>query len=318
MSTPIVRESLTPLLEHLDHDCISEITNALDNLHMNHITLSDNAYLINDTTIEFPKTDPDNLININMMPFKLFDIKKSLPSYLHKYIDVIYSLPLHIIAASLEMKNKQKKNYSTKEHIAYLTIHESIMIHDGKSQRRDGLHIERPGRIKTNNGGYTVNFENTKLINYFNRNIKYDQLSVQEKEYLEIRWGGGVMIGSKFPIDGIWFCSNIAETSAVYPVLIKNPKEITTAHGGIELMRPILDKMCTKKLLKANELCWITDCTPHESLPLPAKNIKNNEPIIRQFFRVVVGDITVWYSQHNTANPLGILPNAIITDESKF
>lgn len=317
MSTPIVRESLTPLLKHLDHDCISEITNALDNLHMDHITLSDNAYFINNSIIKFPKIDSDNLININMMPFKLFDIKKSLPRYLHKYIDVIYDLPLHIIAASLEMKNKKKKHYSIKEHIAYLTIHESIMVHDGKSQRRDGLHIERPGRIKINDGGNIIDIDKSRLNGYFSRNIKYDQLTDKEKQYLEIRWGGGYMYDNKFPIDGIWFCSNISETSAVYPVLIKNPKEITTAHGGIESMQPILDKICTKKLLKANELCWITDCTPHESLPLPSES-NRTEPIIRQFFRVVVGDITVWYSQHNTANPVGILPNAIITDESKF
>jgi hypothetical protein len=306
-----VRKSLVPLLEYLDHDCISEITNALDKCYMDHINITDTAYMIYDNMIEFPEINPENLININMMPFKLFDVRRSLPSYLHKYCKMIYSIPLRGIATSLKIKQKQ-----INEHIAYLTIHESIMLPDGKSQRRPGLHIERPGAIKINDGGNIIDIDESRLNGYYNRDITYDQLTDKEKQYLEIRWGGGeCMVGFKFPMDGIWFCSNISDTTSVYPVLIENPREVTTKHGGIESMRPILDKISTKKLLKANELCWITDCTPHESLPL---STENTEPIIRQFFRIVVGDITVWYSQHNTANPLGIMPNCIITDESKF
>jgi hypothetical protein len=61
------------------------------------------------------------------------------------------------------------------------------------------------------------------------------------------------------------------------------------------------------------------DRTPHESLPVKAPE---NDPMAthayRQFFRLVVGSISVWYSKHNTPNPLGMLPDAPISNEDKF
>merc|ERR1712032_1600305 len=53
--------------------------------------------------------------------------------------------------------------------------------------------------------------------------------------------------------------------------------------------------------LKAGQLCWFTDRTPHESLPLP-KGTK------RQFFRLVTSHVDVWYADHSTANPTGVKP----------
>jgi hypothetical protein len=43
--------------------------------------------------------------------------------------------------------------------------------------------------------------------------------------------------------------------------------------------------------LKAGELCWLTDRTPH--MPLPA-SLKTH----RQFFRVVTEGVNVWYAKH--------------------
>ncbi|NIR13059.1 MAG: hypothetical protein GWN86_03530, partial [Desulfobacterales bacterium] len=47
------------------------------------------------------------------------------------------------------------------------------------------------------------------------------------------------------------------------------------------------------------QLIWMTDHTPHKALPAL-------ESGRRQFFRLVSNDVSIWYSQHNTANPLGI------------
>ena len=63
--------------------------------------------------------------------------------------------------------------------------------------------------------------------------------------------------------------------------------------------------------LKACELCWFTDRTPHEATPAPVAGG-------RTFFRLVVGRISVWYSKHSTPSPLGVLPDAPVCDEDKF
>ena len=77
----------------------------------------------------------------------------------------------------------------------------------------------------------------------------------------------------------------------------------------------------------------MTDCTPHESLPLP-------KGTSRQFFRLVTSkesrhlkvlyrismlislfqQVSVWYADHSTPNPLGIEPpkNVVILRGSKF
>ena len=63
----------------------------------------------------------------------------------------------------------------------------------------------------------------------------------------------------------------------------------------------------------SGEMVWITDCTPHESLPLPAGKS-------RQYFRLVTSDVSVWYADHSTPNPLGIVPpeNVKIVSGNKF
>lgn len=58
-------------------------------------------------------------------------------------------------------------------------------------------------------------------------------------------------------------------------------------------------------------LYWLTDRTPHESLPA-------QEDGYRQFFRVVSHEIGVWFTRHNTPNPLGVKSDVIILDDDKF
>jgi len=58
--------------------------------------------------------------------------------------------------------------------------------------------------------------------------------------------------------------------------------------------------------LQAGQMYWITDRTPHESLPL-------SERAYRQFFRLVTSKVSFWYKDHSTPNPLGVEPDPTIT-----
>ena len=46
--------------------------------------------------------------------------------------------------------------------------------------------------------------------------------------------------------------------------------------------------------------------TPHESLALP-------EGTYRQFFRLVTSQVSFWYKNHSTENPLGVRPDTTVT-----
>ena len=50
----------------------------------------------------------------------------------------------------------------------------------------------------------------------------------------------------------------------------------------------------------------ICDRTPHESLPLPQSGC-------RQFFRLVTSEVSLWYADHSTPNPLGVQPDPAVT-----
>jgi hypothetical protein len=63
--------------------------------------------------------------------------------------------------------------------------------------------------------------------------------------------------------------------------------------------------------MQANRLYWITDQTPHESLPV-------EERVYRQFFRLVTSDVSLWYEAHSDYNPLGTMPTCPIVSDSKF
>jgi hypothetical protein len=77
----------------------------------------------------------------------------------------------------------------------------------------------------------------------------------------------------------IYMASNISESLAVYPALVNEHEKVTDKHGGLDHLK---DRIKIKPhLCEANKICWITDRTPHEALP-----VKNN--VHRQFFKLVV------------------------------
>ena len=75
--------------------------------------------------------------------------------------------------------------------------------------------------------------------------------------------------------------------------------------GNIEHLRHLLPDDL-RQTLKANRMYWMTDRTPHESLPV-------KEVTYRQFFRLVMSEVSLWYEDHSTPNPKGVKPDPKIT-----
>lgn len=112
-------------------------------------------------------------------------------------------------------------------------------------------------------------------------------------------WGGGGWGGLSLD-KGIYMASNDGACRAWNEIV-----EERDLHGGC---KPLTDNIIK---MKPSTLYWMTDKTPHESL-VSQENFK------RQFFRLVSDEISLWFAQHNTPNPLGILPNCPITQVNKF
>jgi hypothetical protein len=167
--------------------------------------------------------------------------------------------------------------------VMYLTVQEG-WVDAGQTQRRPGLHIEQ---------------------SLANRGRAFRP---GEEGHETIAWGGGFSRDRNLFLGGIYMASNVADSCRVWPVLIRDPGLVVDKHGGIEHMRHLLGG---GHALAANELVWMTDHTPHESLPAKQR-------CYRQFFRLVVGGIGVWYSKHNTPNPRGVEPSCPVSDEDKF
>lgn len=268
-----------------------------DEFYRNHINTKETPYMIwpRETLVSHPIIPPIKTIvfprpkdiNINMMPIRLGrGFGSVLPEFCQQYVDFIWEY-------AKSMSWYFTKEGYTKPRIGYLTIQEG-WVPVGKPQRRPGLHIERPGVIKC---GGIWHGPDTPTCH-------------------RIAWGMGSIGEDGMPEEGIFMASTVDNSCAIWDGLIENPEEVTDKHGGIEHMRHLLGK---PRMLKANEMCWFTDRTPHESLPIQApKNDPKATHVYRQFFRLVVGPISVWYSKHNTPNPLGIQPDAPISDEDKF
>jgi len=232
--------------------------------------------------IEFP---PPKDININMMPIKMGGyLFRCLPDECSHYAEFIYRNCMATI---------HKTGKYLEERIAYLTIQEGL-VPIGEAQRRPGLHIERPGGVKSGGKWHKAGSE----------------------EYGNIAWGLGCWHEDGLPEDGVFMASTVDNSCAIYDCLIDNPEEVTDKHGSLQHMRHLLGE---PKMLRANEMCWFTDRTPHESLPLKApEDNQNATHVYRQFFRLVLGPISVWYSKHNTPNPTGVQPDVPISDDDKF
>ena len=59
-------------------------------------------------------------------------------------------------------------------------------------------------------------------------------------------------------------------------------------------------------MMKSNTIYWITDRTPHEALPLAHQTY-------RQYFSLVTHEVSLWFEDSSTKNPLGVEPDPCIT-----
>ena len=232
--------------------------------------------------VTFP---PPTGLNVNMMPIVLGMIG-SVPDELLPYANMLTACPL-----PLEDFGK----------VGYLTVHESVIEDDQASQRRAGLHAEG-GYLAPAGGGAEGGGEGSRAVG---GQWEAGDAGVQP---LTIAWGRGTYSRDGSQVGqfegGIFMASNASRSTRVWNtrVRVPNPPATTVvgALGDLEHMRPALGR---GHVLRANELVWMTDATPHESLPLPRGTA-------RQYFRLVTHDVSVWYEAHNTPNPLGVRPGA--------
>ena len=226
------------------------------------------------TRLAFPQ--PKN-ININMMPFKLSNEFRGscLPKYLRAYWE-------SLIACCTVDQNEFGK-------VCYLTIQESE-VEESSSQRRPGIHTERPGRLELRCGSV-------------DEIDKGQGDSVVELVAVDNYWGYGVYDKSEMTVTGgIFMASNVADSCRVWDCQIMDDNCIGHL-GDIEHLRNLLPE---SEVMEPNCMYWITDRTPHESLPLKKKTY-------RQFFRLVTSQVSLWFEDHSTKNPLGVVPDPNIT-----
>ena len=163
--------------------------------------------------------------------------------------------------------------------VCYLTVSESYVNEDA-TQRRSGLHIEAP-RVELGASSFVAGQEH--------------------------HWGCGVAYSPDELYGGLYMASNVSNTCAVYNALID--KNGVDSQGGMDHLRRLIGE---PTLLEANELVWLTDCTPHEALP-------QEGPGYRQFFRLVTSKISLWYQGNSTANPKVAVPDYVqVVPGSKF
>jgi len=156
--------------------------------------------------------------------------------------------------------------------IGFLTIQESAVA-VGNSQRRPGLHLETPGIVM--NKGQVVD--------------------------VRLHWGGGEE--GETILGGLYTASTVEKSCKAWNMRINHPEEVVGPLGDAEHLRDLLGD---GEFLTKSTLYWMTDCTPHESMPLA-------EDTMRQYFRLVTSAVSVWYEKHSTCNPLGIVPDPKVT-----
>ena len=125
-------------------------------------------------------------------------------------------------------------------------------------------------------------------------------------------WGRGWFTAEDTEYEGgIYMASNVADSCKLWDCQViadrVNGPEIIGRNGDIEHLRSTLKRAeIPSDTMEPNHLYWITDRTPHEVLPMKQDGY-------RQFVRVVCHEVGVWYEEHSTPNPFGLLPDPDIT-----
>lgn len=235
-------------------------------------------------------------INVNMMPYVIGD-DSTIPRNLRGYLRLIDACPVD--GAQLGK-------------VGYLTIQECTVA-AGSSQRRPGLHVETPGKhlCKSSlaaalDGPKQADASGAHAAATERHDIKTGGVFVPAAEH---PWGVGMFMGPDEYIGGIYMASNVSDSCEIYDAQVE-PSAVGLL-GDVEHVRPFIGPGYK---LRAGELTWFTDTTPHEALRLPAATK-------RQYFRLVTSAVGVWYAKHSTPNPLVKdfpPPGVRVVDFSKF
>eukprot|EP01083_Nonionella_stella_P063045 163872_1 len=232
---------------------------------------------------------PPTNININMMPFIMSRsfAESKLPNFLSRYWKIIH------------MCDPMTGTWTEHGKICFLTIQESVVDED-RTQRRPGLHVETPGPVSVKGGGN--NKEHVHSYFWGKGRIGTDEDGFRHSKTLR-KEGGIYMASSVENSCAVWDCK----------IVKYKGKEALGHLGNIEHLRRHLpgDR---RWVMDENCIYWLTDRTPHESLPMEKTGC-------RQFFRLVTHNVSVWYEQHNTKNPNGVVPDKRFTriiKKSKF
>jgi len=226
--------------------------------------------------IEFPRPTG---VQVNMMPIIAGDMY-SIPDGLRQYNQLCSLVPF------------------AKGSTVYLTITES-QVAPGDYQRRPGLHTDGT-RMRCWGGGWGGGSRPVPP-----QAPEVPVLPAKEpppapsprRGWGGGLWGGGVSNLSK----GIYLASSDG-CCKVYDCITYDVDDL----GALSE-----EPQAPSKVMEPSTLYWITDRTPHASLPSCGH-------YTRQFFRLVADEIGVWFAQHSTPNPLGVQPNAPIEYQSKF
>jgi len=249
---------------------------------------------------------------VNMMPFVMNNLDTLPPDLRSAYGKIINEC-----VRTLQEEEQHK--------VGYLTVHESTVT-AGESHRRPGLHSE--------------GFVNEAWATSAWRRLYSGECMEQPHWH---HWGFGHALRPGVFSGGIFMASNVDNSCNVYDLQV--PPEVVGPGGDLEHLRPTLDSVFVPPAqpryrqtnsmgdvmpigpanwefdlgqlvehpisLQKGELYWITDRTPHESVPL-----KHSQS--RSFFRLVTSGIDMWYSKHSTPNPLGTQPAAHVVTHDKF
>jgi hypothetical protein len=211
---------------------------------------------------------------VNMMPINLNNLD-NLPKFCAGYLPLLRLCRSRMNTGSLAFEPDIL--------IGYLTIDERPC--DPSEPNYCGLHVEsNTGVCSGNNSGeyaYGGNF-------------------IPGAEHHS---GDGIMTRDERIEGGIYIASTMPNTMAVWNCrILDRGAGVIGSHGNIERFRPLLGSPA--RVLQAGELIWMTDKTPVEYLQFPPGMAGRR----KQYFKLVVGEITSWNADFSTANPLGVTP----------
>ena len=244
--------------------------------------------------VGFPKPSG---IKVNMMPFIYGIGPSALPEKLRHYWPLVEACEDHTAGERFEGNDHASSLVDEKGKTFYLTIMEtSAKEAKGGPQRRGGMHTEgflaehtfgalRTGRAMERTGDAAGKFG-------------------QDPSWQAWGFGNGADHSG-----GVYMVSNVTNSTCVWNIEL--PREVGGASrlgGDCEHLR---DELGAGHYLEAGELIWMTDATPHESVPLL-------EGTARSYFRLVTAGVGVWWAKHSTPNPLGTPPDCPIRHDDKF